>query len=184
MTFGSCYGLSSETKCKRPNGSLKDLQSNATVWLAPAEINRTRQAAASPPLILLEAAIVASVFFSRPGLSISATLQTFFRLHPPSKDCPETLRNSTWSTQQRALSGSGAGGSWEANPHQLTAPPWSALYKIRQTPWNSLSGIWEIPRVDLALNLKQNEAVVDAAKQNEAQVQSMDLEKLEAITWD
>jgi hypothetical protein len=26
--------------------------------------------------------------------------------------------------------------------------------------------------------------VVDAAKQNEAQVQSMDLEKLEAITWD
>ncbi len=75
-------------------------------------------------------------------------------------------------------------GAEKHNPHQLTGPPWSALYKIRQTPWNSFSGIWEIPQVDLALNLKQNEAAVDAAKQNEAQVQSMDLEKLEAITWD
>ncbi len=118
-----------------PNSSLKDLQSNATVWLAPAEINRTRRAAASPPLILLEAAIVASVILSRPGLSISATLQTFFPLHPPLKDCPETLRNSTWSTQQIALSGSGAGRSWEALP----APAYrSALIGTLQNSSNSM----------------------------------------------
>ncbi len=89
----------------------------------PAEINRTRRAARSPPLILLEAAIVASVILSRPGLSISATLQKKFLYIVPQKIVQRRFETALEAHSKELYLALVLAGDEKHNPHQLTAPP-------------------------------------------------------------